>query len=95
MTFEEQIELIAERIYERKAAEAAKVTSIDQSPPPTSEPLVGARAAAAHLSISERQLRQLVSDRSVPFYRVGGSVRFKLSELESHSRVEERRLKAV
>jgi excisionase family DNA binding protein len=78
-----------------REAQAANVTPIDQVSALTAEQLVGARAAAAHLSISERQLRQMVSDRAVPFYKVGGSVRFKLSELESHARVEERRLKAV
>ena len=81
MSLEELVEQIAERVFERKVAEAAKVTPIDQVPTQSSEPLIGARAAAAHLSISERQLR--------------ASVRFKLSELESHARVEERRLKAV
>ena len=95
MSLEELVEQIAERVFERKVAEAAKVTPIDQVPTQSSEPLIGARAAAAHLSISERQLRQMVSDRAVPFYKVGASVRFKLSELESHARVEERRLKAV
>ena len=95
MTFEEQIEQIAERVCRRLMAEEAKVAPIDREPAQTFEPLVGARAAAAHLSISERQLRQMVSEDAVPFYKVGGSVRFKLSELESHARVEERRLKAV
>jgi excisionase family DNA binding protein len=95
MTLEEQIEQIAETVCRRLVAEAEKVTPIDQMPPQKSEPLVGARMAAAHLSISERQLRAMVSNQSVPFYRVGGSVRFKLSELESHARVSERRLRAV
>ena len=75
--------------------EGARVVAIDQPNVSTVEPLVGTRAAAAHLSISERQLRQLISERLVPFYKVGSSVRFKLSELESHARIEERRLKAV
>jgi excisionase family DNA binding protein len=95
MSLEQLVEQIAERVFERRMAEAARVTPIDQAPAQSSEPLIGARAAAAHLSISERQLRQMVSDRAVPFYKIGASVRFKLSELESHARVEERRLKAV
>ncbi|MFL6332059.1 MAG: excisionase family DNA-binding protein [Pyrinomonadaceae bacterium] len=95
MNLEEQIEQIAETVCRRLMAEAAAVTPIDRPPAQSSEPLVGARAAAAHLSISERQLRQMVSDHSVPFYKVGSSVRFKLSELESNARVEERRLRAV
>jgi excisionase family DNA binding protein len=82
-------------VCRRVLVEAATVTPINQPPAQTSEPLVGARAAAAHLSISERQLRQMVSDSAVPFYKVGASVRFKLSELEAHARVEERRLRAV
>ena len=95
MTLEEQIERIAEGVCRRLLAEAAKVEPIDLERAQTSEPLVRARTAAAHLSISERQLRQMVSEGTVPFYRISGSVRFKLSELESHARVEERRLRAV
>ena len=90
-----------EAYYRRLAREEAKaldeklldelqVSQPDQSP---SERLVNARHAAEHLSISERQLRQLASERAVPFHRIGTSLRFKLSELERHTRVDERRLK--
>lgn len=56
------------------------------------EPMVKIDAAAEHMGVTVRHVRQLLSENKVPHYKVGGSIRFKLSELEKGTRVS---LKAV
>lgn len=40
------------------------------------------KGAAVYLGTGERFIRRLVADRRVVFYKVGGHVRFKVSDLE-------------
>jgi len=46
------------------------------------EPYVGVRDAAAFLSTSSRSMYRLVKEPGFPFYRLGGELRFKCSEIE-------------
>lgn len=68
---------------------------LPEAAPSDGEGLVTLREAAAHLSVTERHLRNLVSAGAVPHYKPGDVLRFKLSELDAWSKVEPRKLKAV
>lgn len=41
------------------------------------------RGAAIYLGTGERFIRRLVAERRVVFYKIGGKVRFKVSDLEA------------
>ncbi|MET7769777.1 helix-turn-helix domain-containing protein [Nocardia sp. NPDC005366] len=41
--------------------------------------------AAVYLGTGERFIRRLVAERRVVFYKVGGHVRFKVSDLEAYA----------
>jgi excisionase family DNA binding protein len=56
------------------------------------EPMVKIDTAAEYLGVTVRHVRQLVAANKVIHYKVGGSLRFKLSELDERTRVP---LKAV
>jgi excisionase family DNA binding protein len=86
---EERIEQIAERAARKLLDELAARSGGAREV----EGLVSAREAATHVGVTERQLRQLASEGLIPCYRFGSSLRFKISELESHGRVAERRAK--
>jgi excisionase family DNA binding protein len=45
--------------------------------------LVDRDAAAARLGASARHVRRLVQERRIPYYRIGGKVRFSPVELEA------------
>lgn len=49
----------------------------------TVDSLAGYPAAAEYLDISERQLRDLVYRRKVPYLKVGRLVRFRRAELDA------------
>lgn len=51
------------------------------------EPMVKIDVAADHLGVTVRHIRQLVSANKIPHYKIGGSLRFKLSELAERTRV--------
>jgi excisionase family DNA binding protein len=50
-----------------------------------SEPMVKIGVAADHLGVTVRHVRQLVASNKIPHYKVGGSVRFKLSEIDQRT----------
>jgi excisionase family DNA binding protein len=81
---EQVFEAIANRVFDRRKDEL-----LQSRPEPAKlslvEPLVSVAQAAKHLDISERKLRQMVADRKIPFRRIDGSVKFKLSELDDWS----------
>ena len=41
-------------------------------------------AVCERLNISRRTLERLISDRSIPCYRIGGQIRFKPEEIEAY-----------
>ena len=41
-------------------------------------------AAAARLSTTERHIRELRARREIPFVKIGGSVRFKVADLDAY-----------
>lgn len=47
-----------------------------------SEPLVSAKVIASHLSVSSRTVYLWAKQGKLPYYLIGESVRFKLSEIE-------------
>jgi excisionase family DNA binding protein len=57
-----------------------------------SEPMVKISVAASHMGVTVRHVRRLVATNKVPHHKVGGSLRFKLSELDQRTFVP---LKAV
>lgn len=46
---------------------------------------VDVAGAAAYLGTGVRFIRRLVAERRVVFYKVGGHVRFKVSDLEAYA----------
>ena len=62
----------------RRAARSASGTS-----EPTRPPLVDRDAAAELLGTSARHIRRLVQERRIPYYRIGGKVRFSVVELQA------------
>jgi excisionase family DNA binding protein len=46
---------------------------------------VDVAGAAVYLDTGERFIRRLVAERRVVFYKVGGHVRFKVSDLEAYA----------
>jgi excisionase family DNA binding protein len=50
---------------------------------PTRPSLVDREAAAALLGTSARHIRRLAQERRIPYYRIGGKVRFSVVELEA------------
>ncbi|MFI9409253.1 helix-turn-helix domain-containing protein [Nocardia gamkensis] len=46
---------------------------------------VDVEGAAAYLGTGVRFIRRLVAERRVVFYKVGGHVRFKVSDLEAYA----------
>lgn len=42
------------------------------------------RGAAAPLGTTERHIRRLTSERNLPFLKVGGKVRFRLSDIDEY-----------
>lgn len=44
--------------------------------------LIDVDSAAEHLSVTPRYIRRLVSERRVPYYKVGKFIRFDIAELE-------------
>ncbi|WP_280184390.1 MULTISPECIES: helix-turn-helix domain-containing protein [Nocardia] len=46
---------------------------------------VDVEGAAAYLGTGVRFIRRLVAERRVVFYKVGGYVRFKVSDLEAYA----------
>lgn len=47
------------------------------------EPVIDTRTAAQLLDVSPRTVERWVSDREIPFFRLGRLVRFRASELET------------
>lgn len=45
-------------------------------------PLVGIPAMAVRLGTSERHIRRLVSERRIPYVKVGGRIRFDPDEID-------------
>ena len=76
---------LEQRIREIVQAEINNVSKPEPARLSLVEPLVGVSQAAKHLDISERKLRQMIADKKVPFRRVDGGVKFKLSELDEWS----------
>jgi excisionase family DNA binding protein len=46
------------------------------------EPLIDSAAAAVWLGVGERQIRNLVYKRQIPYVKIGRLVRFKVSDLD-------------
>ncbi|MFI5538144.1 helix-turn-helix domain-containing protein [Nocardia sp. NPDC051900] len=46
---------------------------------------VDVEGAAAYLGTGVRFIRRLVAERRVVFYKIGGHVRFKVSDLEAYA----------
>ena len=49
----------------------------------TGEKLVGYKDVADYMGVSYGYLRQLVSNDYIPYYKLGRSVRFRLSEIDN------------
>lgn len=71
---------------------------------PSGQPLLDMDGVAARLGTTHRHVRRLVDQRAIPFFKVGGKVRFDPADIErwlTHRRVEAgstgstRRLRAV
>jgi excisionase family DNA binding protein len=43
-----------------------------------------AREAATHLRVTLRTVRQWCRDRRLPYYRIGGAIRFRRCDLQQH-----------
>lgn len=56
------------------------------------EGLLDYNGAAARLNTTERHVRALKDRRELPFVKIGGSVRFKLVDLDAY--IESRRVPA-
>lgn len=52
--------------------------------PETSARLVNIGGAAEYLATTERHMRDLVTQRRVPFHRIGRLIRFDLRELDEY-----------
>lgn len=52
-------------------------------PKPVSE-LLDVNAAAGYLSVTPRWMRRAVSERRLPYYRLGGRIRFLRADLEAY-----------
>ncbi len=55
--------------------------------------LIDVDAAAARLSVTPRFVRRLVTERRVPYFKVGKFIRFDPAELDewlAHCRIEQR-----
>jgi excisionase family DNA binding protein len=59
--------------------DSARARSHDAATPA----LVDRDAAAALLGTSARHIRRLVQERRIPYYRIGGKVRFSPTELQA------------
>jgi hypothetical protein len=49
-----------------------------------SKDLLNLREAAEYLNTTERQVRRLVSLRAFPYIKVGGLLRFRVSDLDAY-----------
>ena len=49
---------------------------------PKNRSLVGLSEAVNYLNTSERHIRTLVHRRAIPYYKLGGLLRFDLAELD-------------
>lgn len=48
----------------------------------TNEPYVSMKDAAAHFGVSEVTIRRWIAKRKIPAYKIGRTVRCRISELE-------------
>lgn len=46
------------------------------------EPLMTVADVAAYLSVGERKVRQHIAEKTIPFAKVGGAIRFRRSEID-------------
>lgn len=66
---------------------------LKQSTEPRRDPLLDLPTAAEYLGVRPRMVRRLVSERRVPFTRVGRHIRLRQSDLDSY--LAEHRVEAV
>ena len=57
---------------------------LSSDPDPKTPTITDSRGAATLLGTTERHIRRLTSERDLPFLKVGGKVRFRLSDIEEY-----------
>jgi hypothetical protein len=79
---------LSREVFEAALAEGARLTAINGSPRESAEALLDAEQPAQRLAVSSRWLEDSARAGIVPHYKLGRYIRFRVTEVAVHCRVE-------